>query len=241
MIADRSPDRRLGAGLVGADRAEAREEVPGQVAEPRRRPRRRAARPAAAPTAPRQPSIASRKRVSLARCERRGLADRLSVRAHSYTCRYFRTKRIEIRFMMQREHEQRACPRRRSSCTRCCRWAMSPFGGGADERRERVDAGRAGRALLLATWPAATSTIMVSPIARETPSTIAATIPESAAGNTTRSDTWSFEAPSPKAPSRSDCGHRRHRVLGDRRDRRHDHEAHDDAGGERVEDVDLRR
>ena len=38
------------------------------------------------------------------------------------------------------------------------------------------------------------------------PSTIAATMPDSAAGNTTRSETWSFEAPSPKAPSRSACG-----------------------------------
>ena len=31
-------------------------------------------------------------------------------------------------------------------------------------------------------------------------------MPESAAGNTTRSVTWSFDAPRPKAPSRSACG-----------------------------------
>ncbi len=47
---------------------------------------------------------------------------------------------------------------------------------------------------------------MVSPTAREIPSTIAATMPESAAGKTTRRETWSLEAPSPNAPSRSDCG-----------------------------------
>ena len=31
-------------------------------------------------------------------------------------------------------------------------------------------------------------------------------MPDSAAGNTTRVDTWSLVAPRPNAPSRSDCG-----------------------------------
>ena len=31
-------------------------------------------------------------------------------------------------------------------------------------------------------------------------------MPDSAAGNTTRTVAWNFEAPSPNAPSRSDCG-----------------------------------
>ena len=55
-------------------------------------------------------------------------------------------------------------------------------------------------------WPPAISTSTVSPIAREAPSTSAATMPDSAAGKTIRSDTWSFDAPRPNAPSRSDCG-----------------------------------
>ena len=46
-----------------------------------------------------------------------------------------------------------------------------------------------GSSELLAAWPAATSTIMVSPIGRETPSTIAATMPDRAAGKTTRRET----------------------------------------------------
>ena len=57
--------------------------------------------------------------------------------------------------------------------------------------------GSRGSRLLLATCPEASSTIIVSPMARETPSTIAATMPDSAAGNTTRVETWNFEAPSP--------------------------------------------
>ena len=56
----------------------------------------------------------------------------------------------------------------------------------------------------LAVWPPAISTITVSPTAREAPSTSAATMPESAAGKTIRSETCSFEAPSPNAPSRSE-------------------------------------
>ena len=48
--------------------------------------------------------------------------------------------------------------------------------------------------------------ITVSPTAREAPSTSAATMPDSAAGKTTRSETWNLLAPSPNAPSRSDWG-----------------------------------
>ena len=48
--------------------------------------------------------------------------------------------------------------------------------------------------------------ITVSPIAREAPSTSAATTPESAAGKTTRIAVWTLLAPSPAEPSRSDCG-----------------------------------
>ena len=54
--------------------------------------------------------------------------------------------------------------------------------------------------------PLATRMTTVSPIAREAPSTSAATTPDSAAGKTTRTTTCHFAAPSPKAPSRSDCG-----------------------------------
>ena len=63
-----------------------------------------------------------------------------------------------------------------------------------------------GSSVRLGSSPAATSTIMVSPIAREHPSTIAATMPDSAAGNTTRTATCKREAPSPKAPSRRPAG-----------------------------------
>ena len=54
--------------------------------------------------------------------------------------------------------------------------------------------------------PPAMTTTIVSPTARDIASTIEATMPDSAAGNTTRIVVWSFEAPRPKAPSRSDCG-----------------------------------
>ena len=47
---------------------------------------------------------------------------------------------------------------------------------------------------------------MVSPIERDRPSIKAATIPDRAAGNTTRSDVCHFLAPSPYDASRSDRG-----------------------------------
>ena len=54
--------------------------------------------------------------------------------------------------------------------------------------------------------PLAMRITTVSPIAREAPSTSAATTPDRAAGKTTRTTTCHFAAPRPKAPSRSDCG-----------------------------------
>ena len=49
-------------------------------------------------------------------------------------------------------------------------------------------------------FPAASATIMVSPTAREIPSTTAAAIPENAAGNTTRNVVCILFAPSAKDP-----------------------------------------
>src|SRR6266540_5757984 len=54
--------------------------------------------------------------------------------------------------------------------------------------------------------PTAIRTTIVSPIARETPRMIDATIPESAAGKTTRVATLALVAPSAYAPSRSPLG-----------------------------------
>ena len=53
-----------------------------------------------------------------------------------------------------------------------------------------------GSKVRLACQPAASSTIIVSPTAREMPSTNEATMPEIAAGKTTRVETLSFVAPS---------------------------------------------
>ena len=80
------------------------------------------------------------------------------------------------------------------------------LGGRGDERRHRLHRLEDVDVPTEAAWPAAISTTIVSPTAREKPSTTEATMPESAAGKTTRSVVWSFEAPSPKEPSRSDCG-----------------------------------
>ena len=65
-----------------------------------------------------------------------------------------------------------------------------------------VSNGCVGLSPVLGIWPAAIRAIIVSPIPRETPRTIAATIPERAAGKTTRVEVWSFDAPMPNAPSR---------------------------------------
>ena len=72
--------------------------------------------------------------------------------------------------------------------------------------------------------PAAISTIIVSPIARETPSTIAATMPESAAGKTTRSRDLHPRGTEAVGALAQALRHRGHRVLGDRGDRRQDHD-----------------
>ena len=81
--------------------------------------------------------------------------------------------------------------------------------------------------------------ITVSPTARDAPSTSAATMPDSAAGKTTRIAVWTLFAPSPAEPSRSDCGtadiesSTSVAIVG------HDEDAEDDAGRERVELVDV--
>src|SRR5687767_12709580 len=54
--------------------------------------------------------------------------------------------------------------------------------------------------------PAAMVTAMVSPTARETPRIKAATIPDRAAGNTTRNETRILVEPRPYAPSRRERG-----------------------------------
>ena len=79
------------------------------------------------------------------------------------------------------------------------------------------------------------ATIIVSPIARDTARMNAAVMPENAAGTTTRRLVCILVAPSAYAPSRRPRGTPLHRVLGERRDQRQDHDAHDDAGAERVE------
>ena len=57
--------------------------------------------------------------------------------------------------------------------------------------------GSRGSAVSWAIPPAARSTTMVSPMAREMASTKLATIPETAAGITIRVETWSLDAPRP--------------------------------------------
>ena len=59
-----------------------------------------------------------------------------------------------------------------------------------------VSIGSRGSKVIWASWPAAMRTIIVSPTARENPSTNAAMIPEIAAGTTIRVDTCSLSAPS---------------------------------------------
>ena len=54
--------------------------------------------------------------------------------------------------------------------------------------------------------PAARATIIVSPTARESPSTIAAAMPDRAAGNTTRSVVCIRLAPMANEPCRIACG-----------------------------------
>ena len=63
-----------------------------------------------------------------------------------------------------------------------------------------------GFAVRFAASPAAITTIMVSPIARDTASRMLPTIPGSAAGSTTRRTVSDFVAPRPSEPSRSAWG-----------------------------------
>ena len=138
--------------------------------------RRRGRRAAAAGS--RCPSCAA-SRGSLAR-------SRAPCGAHSYTCRYLRTKRIEIRFMTSvitnSEH-----PDREDRLVRDAAGGDVALGGRGDEGGHRLHRLARVEPDWCCTWPAAISTIIVSPIARETPSTTAATMPDSAAGKTTRS------------------------------------------------------
>ena len=80
--------------------------------------------------------------------------------------------------------------------------------------------------------PAAISTIIVSPTAREIARTKDAMIPEMAAGTTIRVETWNLVDPRAYAPSRRLPRDRGHRVLRDGGDRRQEHHAHHEAGAE---------
>ena len=95
--------------------------------------------------------------------------------------------------------------------------------GGRDVRRHRLD-DWSGSKVRFGVLPAARTTIIVSPTAREIARTIEATIPESAAGKTTRGrDPHLGRAHRIGALAQS-TRHRAHRVLGDRGDDRHDHQ-----------------
>ena len=74
--------------------------------------------------------------------------------------------------------------------------------------------------------PAAISTIIVSPTAREIARTKDAMIPEIAAGTTIRVDTWSLGTEGIR-PVAEVLGDRRHRILRDGGDGRQQHDPHD--------------
>ena len=69
-----------------------------------------------------------------------------------------------------------------------------------------VAAGSIGFSVKFGCWPAATATTIVSPTARDTPSTYAATMPDNAAGTTTVSEVRNRVAPIAYAPSRKCIG-----------------------------------
>ena len=79
---------------------------------------------------------------------------------------------------------------------------------------------------------------MVSPIAREIPSTNDATMPETAAGTTIRVETCSLLDPS-AGPVPKVTRHGRHGIFRERGHRRDDHHAHDEPGAQRVENSDA--
>ena len=83
--------------------------------------------------------------------------------------------------------------------------------------------------------PAATATTIVSPIAREIARMIAATMPEIAAGTTTRRLVVMPSGAEAVRGLAQRRGHGAHRVLGDRRDERDGQDADADAGGGEVE------
>ena len=126
-------------------------------------------------------------------------------RPSSYTCRYLRTKRIATRLSAKRHDEERRADGEDRRVGDAAGGDVGARGVG-DERRHVLVRDRAGRTSRFGLLPLATRITTVSPIARDAPSTSAATMPDSAAGKTTRTTTCHFAAPSPKAPSRSDCG-----------------------------------
>ena len=73
--------------------------------------------------------------------------------------------------------------------------------------------------------PAATATTIVSPIARRCARMNAATMPETAAGKTTRRLVVTLARPQPVRGLAQALRHRAHRVLGDRGDERDDQDA----------------
>ena len=79
------------------------------------------------------------------------------------------------------------------------------------------------------------ATIIVSPMARETARMNAAVMPENAAGTTTRRLVCILRRAERVGALAQPARHAAHRVLGERRHERQDHDAHDDAGAERVE------
>ena len=90
-------------------------------------------------------------------------------------------------------------------------WAMKPVIVCMPSRGSRLRGSSAA--------PAASATIMVSPMARDMPSTTAAATPERAAGQTTRSVVCIRLAPIASDPWRSACGTAENGVLGQRGDR----------------------
>ena len=84
-------------------------------------------------------------------------------------------------------------------------------------------------------WPAAIATIIVSPIARDTARMNAAVMPENAAGTHDAEARLHLRRAERVRALAQAARHALHRVLGQRRDERQDHDAHHDAGAERVE------
>src|SRR5215211_7776193 len=197
------PDRRLDAGGLREDpRREATDEVPRELLEAvagdvieQRRQRQHAERDGAVHQ---RPEEARERSIGAARLRDHrappGAGGDLGA-GHSYTCRYMRTSRIETEFSSSVSTNS-VMP-----TTKIVSYSIEPVG-----MSPRDVAAMNAAIDRLAVWPPAIRMITVSPIAREAPSTSAATTPESAAGKTTRIAVCTVLAPSPAAPSRSDCG-----------------------------------